>query len=153
MGFEYYDPSEEAPSERTSAPRSLAATIYHRPRAKARPRMSKSGHVYTPKATKDYEDMIRDEWMKQCGTTPLTGPLGVEIRFFFKRPRSHFKKGSLLNAPRHFLNVPDLDNVEKAVLDALNKVAYADDKLIVSKHSQKLWHPNTDLVEIRIDEL
>ena len=32
---------------------------------------------------------------------------------------------------------PDLDNLDKAVMDALNKVAYKDDSQIVAKVSKK----------------
>lgn len=154
MGFEYDNSGEEAARTRLTAPRTLQATIHHRPRSKARPRMSKSGHVYTPPETKAYEKMIREEWIKQCGNVPLTGALTVDIDFYFKRPKSHFdKNGSLHNAPKYFLNVPDLDNVEKAVLDALNKVAYADDKLIFGKRSTKNWHPSTDVILVTIKEV
>jgi Holliday junction resolvase RusA-like endonuclease len=34
---------------------------------------------------------------------------------------------------------PDLDNLEKSVLDALNGVAYDDDRFVVAKNSQKKY--------------
>ncbi|MCW4050848.1 MAG: RusA family crossover junction endodeoxyribonuclease, partial [Candidatus Bathyarchaeota archaeon] len=34
---------------------------------------------------------------------------------------------------------PDLDNLEKAVLDGLNEVAYTDDRLVVAKSSIKRY--------------
>ena len=37
---------------------------------------------------------------------------------------------------------PDLDNLEKSVLDGLNEVAYTDDKLVVVKSSSKRYVTN-----------
>jgi Holliday junction resolvase RusA-like endonuclease len=34
---------------------------------------------------------------------------------------------------------PDLDNLEKAVLDAMNGVAYEDDRFVVAKNAQKRY--------------
>jgi len=34
---------------------------------------------------------------------------------------------------------PDLDNLEKSVLDAMNEVAYTDDRLVVAKSSFKRY--------------
>jgi Holliday junction resolvase RusA-like endonuclease len=47
---------------------------------------------------------------------------------------------------------PDLDNLCKAVLDALNGIAYHDDKQIVELHLSKAYsdHPRT---EIKLEEL
>ena len=43
---------------------------------------------------------------------------------------------------------PDLDNLDKAVMDALNKVAYKDDSQIVAKVSKKHYAevPNVTIV-------
>lgn len=103
--------------------------------------MSKNGHVYTPKETKEYEKLIRDEWTAQnpINSWGYGGPVMVYISFSFKRAKSHYNsKGQLkADAPTHYVSTPDLDNIEKAVLDALNGVAYKDDKQIIIKASSK----------------
>ena len=66
----------------------------------------------------------------------LAGP----IRLHFTRPKSHFKKGHLrANAPRHVLKVPDIDNLAKFVLDAVQKKIITDDKLVTSLVVHKRW--------------
>jgi Holliday junction resolvase RusA-like endonuclease len=116
--------------------------------------MSKSGHVYTPKVTADYEKAIRSHWDAVYGTCkPFSGPLAVTVSFRYRRPQSHYMRGVLREtAPVHYTQTPDLDNVEKAVLDALNKVAYADDKQIIRKYSEKLWHHENE-IELWVCEL
>ncbi len=116
--------------------------------------MSKSGHVYTDKATADYEKFIKNQWRAVYGACkPFSGALAVTVTFRYQRPKSHYLKGSLReDAPKHFVQVPDLDNIEKAVLDALNKVAYADDKQIVRKYTEKMWHSHNE-IELWIAEL
>ena len=52
--------------------------------------------------------------------------------FYMPRPKSR----------RHDFWVPttpDLDNLEKSILDALNGVAYTDDRLVVAKSASKRY--------------
>jgi hypothetical protein len=39
----------------------------------------------------------------------------------------------------YVVTTPDLDNLEKALLDGLNEVAYTDDRLVVVKSSAKMY--------------
>jgi Holliday junction resolvase RusA-like endonuclease len=50
------------------------------------------------------------------------------------------------------VQTPDLDNIEKAVLDALNGVAYVDDKQIFRKYTEKSW-AETPEIEVWIYEM
>lgn len=43
--------------------KALTFTVYGKPVAKGRPRMKKSGHVYTPQTTREYEERIRNAAM------------------------------------------------------------------------------------------
>ena len=53
-----------------------------------------------------------------CGLLPTTEPLEVIVDAVFVRPKSHFnKRGVKADAPP--LPRPDVDNIGKAVLDAL----------------------------------
>ena len=71
-----------------------------------------------------------------AGATPVDQPVSVVIDAVFKRPKSHLRKSGLRpGAPA--LPRCDVDNVAKAVLDALTGVAWADDaqvqRLVVEK--------------------
>ena len=59
---------------------------------------------------------------------------------YFVRPRAHFKKGQLKSdAPSHVLKTPDIDNLAKFVLDALQKNILADDKFVTTLVVHKRW--------------
>jgi Holliday junction resolvase RusA-like endonuclease len=79
----------------------------------------------------------------------LSGPLRVDISFYFAIPKSR-KKNTLLGAP--FVQVPDLDNLIKFFFDLGSGILYDDDKLIVEIISRKLYD-NLPRTEIKITEL
>ena len=107
-----------------------------RPKAKARPRMTRTGRAYTPKATVDYEKSIADLYK---GPLFETGLLSVKLRFTIEgteiliEPVVH---NPLVDGPKTKLT-GDIDNYAKSVLDALNGVAYTDDKQIVCLYLEK----------------
>lgn len=113
------------------------------PKAKERPRFV-NGHAYTPKATKDYEKTIATH-AKAAGCKPLPNPCIVDITATFKQPKSH--KGF-----RYCTKRPDVDNVAKAITDALNGVAFLDDSQIVGLNVSKNYGER-DLVEVEIEYL
>ena len=58
----------------------------------------------------------------------------------FARPKSHFKKGELrIDAPNHVLKTPDVDNLAKFVLDAVQKRILKDDKFVTTLTVKKRW--------------
>ena len=140
-------------AEWTALPDGRGLVIETRPKSKARPRMSKSGHVYTPKETKEYEKLISDAWMEQNPYPPFSNPVSVTMAFCFKRPKTHYDRHGVLkpDAPTRYTNTPDLDNVEKAVLDSLNGLAYTDDKLVWRKLTSKHWAAD-NLIRVFIQE-
>lgn len=128
------------------------------PVPKARPRVVRRGGrtwSYTPKRVTKWENEVREEAKKHF-TAPFKGPVALIIGFYLSRPKSRRKDNY---APV----TPDLDNLEKSILDGLNEVAYEDDKLVVVKSAAKFYvrygekpHVNitvTPLVnQLRIDE-
>ena len=61
----------------------------------------------------------------------------VSLIFFMPRPKSR-------RLDYWVSTTPDLDNLEKSVLDGLNKVAYTDDRLVVAKSSSKRYVQNEE---------
>lgn len=90
----------------------ISFTIPGDPVVKGRPRFTKYGRTYTPKATTDAEGLIKKILANQ-GVTPFDQPVGMEVAFFCKTKRR-----------------TDGDNLMKLVLDACNEVAYTDDYLV-----------------------
>lgn len=110
---------------------------------KDRPRMTRSGHVYTPKATGDFEEKVRRHFRRAVHgpIVPLEGPVSVTIKAYHPIPRSapKFKQQAMLSGDLVPLTKPDADNVLKLVLDALNGLAYLDDKQVTHLRYQKRY--------------
>ena len=104
------------------------------PVPKARPRTVRKGGrtwSYTPKKVTVWEKQIREEAEKHF-EEPFECPVALTLGFYLSRPKSRRKEN-------YVVTTPDLDNLEKALLDGLNDVAYADDKLVVVKSSAKMY--------------
>lgn len=104
------------------------------PKAQPRARASRRGtfiRMYTPDTAKAWQVAVA---ATAHGTisSPLTGGLKVTLDFVFLRPNSHrLKSGSLKSAaPKTHRTKPDVDNLAKCVLDAMNHIAYIDDAQI-----------------------
>ena len=114
--------------------------IEGQPQGKGRPRFTKSGHAFTPQATRDYEFLIASEYKEAKGEM-FDGNVRVNIKAYYKIPKATTKekrglieRGLLKPAVK-----PDIDNVIKAILDGLNSVAYHDDNQVVYVDGEKFY--------------
>ncbi len=118
----------------------IKLTIPGEPVAKARPRVT--GHVtYTPGKTKNYETLVKELYFVKHKQTLLEGELKINIKAYFKIPKSTSKKkkAEMNSGKIRPTKRPDIDNVIKSITDALNGVAYDDDSQIVSVVAEKYW--------------
>jgi len=102
--------------------------------------------TFTPKKTRDYEDVIRVECGKQMkflNRQPLTSKIKAFVYAAMPIPKSSTKRrlAEIKADPAH-ISKPDIDNIIKAVFDGMNKVVYKDDCLIydlrvIKKYSEK----------------
>lgn len=86
----------------------------------------------------------------------LTGPLGLEVSFYFPRPKNHFGTGSKANtlkpaAPEWHASKPDADKLVRAIGDSLTGIVARDDSLIARVLVEKLY--GASRAEIRVYEL
>ena len=103
--------------------RTLTLEIQMVPVAKGRPRMARSGAVYTPQATRRAEATVSALVRRAYTGKPYDGPLSVSLTFWMPRPK---------RCPRTLPTVkPDLDNLAKLILDACNGLVWIDDSQIV----------------------
>ena len=133
-------------------------TIPGKPQGKARPRFNgKSGQVYTPQSTRDYEELIRrcytqssSKRMKFLETLP--GTLSLRINAYFQVPKSWsvVKKQCALRGEIKPTVKPDIDNIAKIILDALNGVAYKDDAAIIGLMVIKYYTMQEPYVNVQI---
>ena len=113
---------------------SLAIVIPGKPVGKGRPRFSTANgfpRSYTPAKTVEYENLVRLAWM-QAGHEKIEGPIEVMIDASFSIPKGTSKKKAAEMDKKVYPHKPDCDNIAKAVLDALNGIAYDDDAQIVA---------------------
>lgn len=126
-----------------STPDLLVVRLEGKPKAKSRPQVRyQKGKAfgYTPKATRDAEDVITTAAIVQrhLGWKPLDGPVFLFTLFDYPVPKRSRGEG-LYGIPAD--EKPDGDNLEKLVMDALNNVAYRDDSQAVLRVSMKFWAP------------
>ena len=119
-------------------------TLTIEPKPKERPRATVVGghaRIYTPKTTEDYEKKIRSAWTKANGNQPLTGPVIVRIHLGMPIPKSTTKamKVKMLEKKVVPVTKPDIDNLAKSILDAINGVAYKDDNQIATLLVKKFY--------------
>ncbi len=113
-----------------------------RPIPKRRPRLSRH-NVYTPEKTKNFETDLKYLAMAQLskGFKPFESAVSLRLVFNFKRPKG--KVGP------HVCR-PDLDNLIKAVKDAMNGVIWADDSQINICTAVKQY-ADRDYIELHAD--
>lgn len=125
-----------------------------KPEGKGRPRFTRAGIAYTPKKTRAYEHLVRDSFLATADHEKIDGPVEVEIIALYKVPSSFNKKkkAQALQGIIQPTKVPDCDNIAKAICDALNGLAYDDDKQIISLKVTKRYS-NDELVRVSINKL
>ncbi len=112
-------------------------------KGKARPRVNTyTCRAYTPENTKDYELLIKQYFkLKYPRFVPLENRVSVKIIAQFKIPKTVTKKDRVLIEEGKLspAKKPDIDNITKIVLDALNKMAFKDDNQITKIEVEKIY--------------
>lgn len=125
----------------------ISFVVKGKPIGKQRPRTVRNRYTgktvtYTPDKTKAYENEVAEAYRRKSKTI-FKGAISMNIIVFVKQPKK-------LIYPRPTVK-PDIDNIAKTILDALNCVAYADDKQVV-KLSIAKYYGNDDYVSVSISE-
>jgi len=137
----------------------MELVVYGKPIAKKRPRFFRRGKyvgTYNDQEAEDGFFMI--QIMKQLPKYPpdkILGPIYIAMEFGLPIPKSVSKKkrAEIISKPFCHIKKPDLDNLEKFVLDCLTRVGvWKDDSLIVSACSSKFYDENP-FTRIIIDEV
>lgn len=119
-----------------------------------RPHFSGKGGIHrayeSPKATA-YKKALKDAYLEQCGPFMYScEPVSVTIEVVRHLPDNRPK--GIKSEPDTLK--PDVDNIAKAVLDALNGVAFADDKqvttLLVREYPRVRLAGNKDRLRVTV---
>lgn len=122
------------------------------PVAKGRPRargfIRKNGKLgasmYTPDKTAHWENIVRDRAIAYAPPEPIDKPIRLQMDFYMPKPKSAKKR--LYPSVR-----PDVDNLSKALMDAMNGIIWADDALVCQKHSSKYYATEPSQVGVSVE--
>ncbi len=129
--------------------------VFGIPKAQPRPQAfvnKKTGHasVYDPGSAAEWKSEVRCAALEFTPKLPFLGPLRVSIDFFLPRPKRLYRKkdppGLILHTAK-----PDLDNLVKAVYDALTRVGmWRDDSQVCAGPPRKFYHAKSGRPGARI---
>ena len=109
-------------------------TILGDPRPQGRPRFARMGKfvkAYDPKDSRDYKQTLAAQIAAQNPEYIQDGAISLECEFIFARPKTLPKK--VVDHTKK----PDLDNLLKALKDAMTGIVWHDDAQIVSLSARK----------------
>jgi len=106
------------------------------PRGKGRPRFRRAGNfvrTYTDAKTLTYEDAIKFCALQATDQKPTEAALKVFLNVCVGVPMSYSKKRkeACFSGLQKPIGKPDIDNIAKIFLDAMNKVVYKDDTQVI----------------------
>jgi Holliday junction resolvase RusA-like endonuclease len=127
------------------------------PVGKGRPKFARRGNfvsTYTPTKTRDYETVIKEAAQKAMGSSEvLETPVTVAIYITVPIPQSYSKKRieACLKGSERPIKKPDIDNIAKCFLDAMNEIVYKDDTQVLTLHITKVYG-TIGMVEVMVQE-
>jgi len=128
-----------------------------KPMAKQSFRTTRTGQKYLDASVIKYRKAIRNMailQMRKQKAEKIEGAVNMNIVYSFRRPKSLNKKerneiDSGKTVPK--TTKPDIDNLTKAILDALNGIVWKDDAQVTQINIQKIWSAK-DQIEVEIWE-
>jgi len=115
------------------------------PKAQPRPRLAGNGKAYNPKSADAWKNQIIAAFLS-CRREKIRTSVCVKVSFFFP-----MKKGmQITNECIRHDSKPDIDNLQKAVLDALTNAGIWQDDSLVYKIEADKWYGPTDGAGARI---
>lgn len=119
---------------------------------KGRPKFARRGNfvtTYTPEKTANYENLVKLAAHRAMdGRDHISVAVRCKIVVWVEPPASWSNKKRLaaLSGEIHPTSKPDLDNVAKGILDAMNEVVFKDDKQVVELSLSKHYALNSQAV-------
>lgn len=111
----------------------ITVEIEATPIPKGRPRLNSNGVVYTPRRTKEFEELI-GWYTKAFIKKPYETPIKLLIDIY-SRTRA------------------DIDNLAKSIMDGLNGVAYIDDRQVIDLRIRKFNQVGKEKIIINLEEI
>ena len=137
----------------------LDFTIKGKVIAKQSMKIGRYGIKYTPREVKDYASLVQKSFLAKypMWTYRYYDDVGlrVYISVYKSIPKSYSKKKTKEASVNYIrpTSKPDCDNIIKIICDALNLVAYKDDKQIVECSCIKRYATDIPCVDVFVEEL
>ena len=134
------------------------------PIPKARPR----ARIIAPKGRKPFvsvydgqkkeTEAVKLLIKEQFNLRPVLTPLKLIVDFNMQRPKSHYGTGRNMavvkpSAPKFHAKKPDIDNLVKFYMDAMNGIVYKDDSQVVEINACKNYTSYEGSTIITINEI
>jgi Holliday junction resolvase RusA-like endonuclease len=124
---------------------------------KQRHRATKTGRMYTPPNTVDFEKMVGQYAamaMSKQNAHRERGPVSMDLGIYVVPPKSWSKKKKDMALRGEILptSKPDISNMQKGIEDGMNEIVYDDDSQIVISHAYKIYGPEAG-ARIRINPI
>lgn len=105
------------------------------------------------KLKQGYKWQIRSQYREQ----PIAGPVILDVVFMMPIPKStsKIKQRAMLQGTFHHMCRPDVDNLQKFILDVLNDLVLKDDGQVIEIHAKKIYSskPGTHVRVIPVETL
>lgn len=123
-----------------------------KPRGKGRPRFTRNGHTYTDQKTRAYEDLTKAIFHR-LSSEPIPEGYFIRVRivahYMIPKSASKADKAKMIAGFYPVKAKPDIDNIAKIVLDALNGEAWRDDAQVTELNVKKVYS-TINAVEVEI---
>jgi Holliday junction resolvase RusA-like endonuclease len=115
------------------------------PRPQPRPRRGKYGKFYNPGTADGWKEAIQAAFLTDRKPV-IQGPVRLKVYFSFHR-------STLLGGePVPHTVKPDIDNLKKAVMDALTEIhIWKDDSQVYADTGEKYWTPGKSWAQILVE--
>lgn len=100
-------------------------------------------HFFTKQKVRDAEDFLTALLAPHAPAEPMRGPVYFQARWCFPYRKSERKSVTKTGREIPHTVRPDLDNLEKNLLDVLTRLRFwEDDSQVFVKSTAKVWGPN-----------
>ena len=112
------------------------------------------GKVYDTPRNKSAKRTIGKSGMAaMVGRKPIQGPVRIRVAFLFEWPKSYTQKRRKACYGNMKDTKPDIDNLAKMVMDALNGIAYDDDSQVCEITATKYFSQTETCTRVMIEPL
>ena len=120
----------------------ISLDLFGTPIASARPRFNfKTKTAYEDPQQGKLKEGAKWQLKSQYREEPLGCPVYVDLTFYLPIPKSTSKpkQRQMLNGIMQHISKPDIDNLQKFVLDCLNGIVIEDDRRVVEIRARKVY--------------